>query len=329
MEILRDSKSISKPDDPRASPFKALNVDSTVDLKSIKPAFVIKTFCKRNKFKFFINVCHNPMVRLFYMFFFVKSIHFKSTISIYFKVQPPSHKLTIEILMKELDSPQSDYSHFTLPIIIKKLFWTKDNSNNPARMTFVVMNSAFYEEISKTPLIKQHVATMIENSCEEKFNFDLDRNSVILKNKKIQLPDLDKEAFGFDPKSMELSREDVNKIVIKSKVDKLFKQNNDAARLDVDQSDATSNDTNEVDDDKLGLNIVLNIQEEIVLIKIKLPQVENLEKCLHLQMNDDRVVLSNGSEMLQDFFLPFHLKYQSVKARIQKKNLLIECPVLL
>ncbi|KAH7639034.1 pih1 domain-containing protein 1-like [Dermatophagoides farinae] len=280
-------------------------ISNREQIRTKEPGFLVKTHCKRDKVKFFINVCHS------------------------FAISAP----TIQLDEKDLHDliAQENYdelSKFTIPLVLERLDTTKDKKNEMAKMTHVIINSRFYEQkIQLSEIYKNYLVYIVIDTVNAKFNVNLDNTEfVILKNRKFQLADTKHEFSkfidSFIPPNI-LNRPQIGSNDLPTRLDETL-------AIDSNQTSKMELIADDDDDDyeKLMKNLIitLDIAKEIIKIKIKLEHFG-----IRLKMNDDHVIIFDSMEnkILREFYLPIRVKPTEAKASIVSSILTIECPVIL
>ncbi|XP_027204902.2 uncharacterized protein LOC113798546 [Dermatophagoides pteronyssinus] len=279
--------------------------DGREQIRTKEPGFLVKTHCKREKSKFFINVCHSPVISAPTLLLDEKDLH--------------------DLIAQE---NYDELSKFTIPLVLERLESTKDKKNETAKMTHVIINSRFYEQkIRSSEIYKNYLVYVIIETVNAKFNIHLDNTGfVILKNRKFQLTDSKREfpkfIDSYIPPNI-LNRPSIEDDDILTRLDE---------KLTIDTNQTVghvTDDDHDSDHEKLNKNLIimLDIVKETIKIKMKLERLG-----IHLKMNDDHVIIfdsaNNNNVILREFYLPIRIRPEKAKASISSSILSIECPVV-
>lgn len=156
-----------------------------------------------------------------------------------------------------------------------------------------------------------------------KFDFKLNYSSfVILRNKLFQLPDKRSTFYRL------ITSYIPSNYMANTCSDKASHQmTDDNASITISTSNASKTTTVENFCDNVIL-ASLDVENQIVEIKIKFHGDCVTRKHLSLMLNDDHVVVKNGESHVCDFYLSIFLQHELAKAYFKNNSLFIQCPVV-
>lgn len=257
-----------------------------------KPGFCLKTKNKQNE-KVFVNICMAENV-------------------------PPPKDLSDNELIQLLES--DDPTGFRIPMSIGEPHAELDKSSKGCTVYDVVVSPQFMEKMKTSELFKTFFLTVMMEGLEQKFDTELSREWVILKNRKF-VGTLQAQNVRTQSKPFIMEMEGQSTQGSGSTVKPGLIQEVDSSREET-RSRGKEPDYRIIQEPPTG-------HPEFLVAEITLPQVK-LATSLSLDLGEDRILLQTRSNIYYlDIYLPFNIVQEDCGAQFNRKTriLTITMPV--
>lgn len=257
-----------------------------------KPGFCLKTKNKQNE-KVFVNICMAENV-------------------------PPPKDLSDNELIQLLES--DDPTGFRIPMSIGEPHAELDKSSKGCTVYDVVVSPQFMEKMKTSELFKTFFLTVMMEGLEQKFDTELSREWVILKNRKV-VGTLQAQNVRTQSKPFIMEMEGQSTQGSGSTVKPGLIQEVDSSREET-RSRGKEPDYRIIQEPPTG-------HPEFLVAEITLPQVK-LATSLSLDLGEDRILLQTRSNIYYlDIYLPFNIVQEDCGAQFNRKTriLTITMPV--
>lgn len=257
-----------------------------------KPGFCLKTKNKQNE-KVFVNICMAENV-------------------------PPPNDLSDNELIQLLES--DDPTGFRIPMSIGEPHAELDKSSKGCTVYDVVVSPQFMEKMKTSELFKTFFLTVMMEGLEQKFDTELSREWVILKNRKV-VGTLQAQNVRTQSKPFIMEMEGQSTQGSGSTVKPGLIQEVDSSREET-RSRGKEPDYRIIQEPPTG-------HPEFLVAEITLPQVK-LATSLSLDLGEDRILLQTRSNIYYlDIYLPFNIVQEDCGAQFNRKTriLTITMPV--
>lgn len=257
-----------------------------------KPGFCLKTKNKQNE-KVFVNICMAENV-------------------------PPPKDLSDNELIQLLES--DDPTGFRIPMSIGEPHAELDKSSKGCTVYDVVVSPQFMEKMKTSELFKTFFLTVMMEGLEQKFDTELSREWVILKNRKV-VGTLQAQNVRTQSKPFIMEMEGQSTQGSGSTVKPGLIQEVDSSREET-RSRGKEPDYRIIQEPPTG-------HPEFLVAEITLPQVK-LATSLSLDLGEDRILLQTRSNIYcLDIYLPFNIVQEDCGAQFNRKTriLTITMPV--
>lgn len=256
------------------------------------PGFCLKTKSKQNE-KIFANICMAETV-------------------------PPPKDLSDSDLIALLES--DDPTGFRIPMSIGEPHAEVDKSGNGCTVYDVVVNPQFMEKMKTSELFKTFFLTVMMEGLEQKYDTELSRDWVILKNRRC-VGTLQQQYVRTQSKPFIMEMEGQDSTGTVSGVKPGLIQEIDSSKED-SRSKGIEPDYRIVQEPPTG-------HPEFLVAEITLPQVK-LSSSLSLDLGEDRILLQTRSNIYYlDIYLPYFIVQEDCGAQFNRKTriLTITMPV--
>ncbi|XP_033635576.1 PIH1 domain-containing protein 1-like [Asterias rubens] len=248
-----------------------------------QPGFCIKTRNESNA-KVFINVCKSAEL-------------------------PSPNDITEEELIKILDSSEPDYR---VPLSIGEGHAEMDKTGKGCTAYDVMINTDFFEKVQKSNVFKGFLMSVVFEGLENKYNIQLERNWVQLKNRKC-LGTLGEHNIRTQSKPRILEVESLNDENQGSPQDQPKKSL-------ITEVEGMSDRVVAPEPEYIIMREPPEGHPEFLVIEIKLPGVKTA-KTLSLDLGEDRVLLHAHPNLYHmDIYLPFDVNSDEAGAQFNKDN---------
>lgn len=276
----------------QASELQGLNPDQAPSCNTVvpDPGLCIKT--RNDKEKVFINIC--------------KTDH-----------MPAPRDITKEELMALLDSESPDYR---VPMGLGEPHAELDKSGKGCTAYDVVINTTFFDKIKEDPAFQGFFFSIVFEGLESKYDMLLDRNYVILKNRKF-LGSLSEQNLRTSSKPRIQEMEPM--------AEEPEMESKPSLITEIDEEESGRGDKGP-EPEYLILREPPEGHPEFLVAEIKLPNV-NSSKTLTLDLGEDRILLHAHPSLYHlDIYLPYNLNQEDSGAQFNKDNkvLTLTLPVL-
>ncbi|XP_050393907.1 PIH1 domain-containing protein 1 isoform X2 [Patella vulgata] len=248
------------------------------------PGFCLKTKNKKGE-KFFINICKSENV-------------------------PKPDDLSDDELIKLLES--DDPTGFRIPMSIGTPHAELDKGGSGCTAYDVIVNPEFYDKMETSELFRTFFMTVMLEGVESKYDQELSRNWVILKNKKFA-GDLAEQYVRNKSNSLITEMDDSQhkkKIIEEIQHNTIERKRAPEPKFTILQEPTTGH-------------------PDFLVAEIHLPQVKT-SQTLSLDVGEDRIVLETRSNVYDlDIYLPFNIEQDECGAQFDRKTkiLTITMPV--
>ncbi|KAL3881231.1 hypothetical protein ACJMK2_027687 [Sinanodonta woodiana] len=260
-----------------------------------KPGFCVKTKNSKKE-KVFVNVCQSENV-------------------------PNAKDLTDDELLKVLDS-EDPYS-FRIPMAIGEPHVEIDKSGSGCTAYDVVVNPNFFSKIQKNELFKTFFLTVTMEGIESKYNVELSREWIILKNRKF-VGQLAEQNVRTQSKPLIVESDEGNKDILPPSLEA---QRRPPLIQEMDFKEDLKSKGRQPD-----FRILQEPPEghpEFLVAEINLPQLK-VASSLTVDIGEDRILLQTRSNTYyMDIYLPYNVIQEECGAQFNRKTrvLTITMPV--
>ncbi|KAK3608449.1 hypothetical protein CHS0354_035453 [Potamilus streckersoni] len=250
-----------------------------------KPGFCVKTKNSKQE-KVFVNVCQSENV-------------------------PNAKDLTDDELLKVLDS-EDPYS-FRIPMAIGEPHVEMDKSGGGCTAYDVVINPNFFSKIQKNELFKTFFLTVTLEGIESKYNVELSREWIILKNRKF-VGHLLEQNVRTQSKPLIMESDEGNKDILPSSE----AQRRPPLIQEMDFKEDMKSKGKQPD-----FRILQEPPEghpEFLVAEINLPQLK-VASSLTVDIGEDRILLQTRSNAYYlDIYIPYNVIQEECGAQFNRKT---------
>lgn len=255
-----------------------------------EPGFCLKTKNSKNE-KVFLNICQSS------------------------SIAPPKDigedellKLIEQQNQNELDNAAF---HFRVPMSLGEAHNELDNNANTVVVFDVCINPQFFTKISNSKLFMSFFISIVIEGLEEKYQILLDKNYVMLKNKKF-LGKIQEQYIRIKSKPI------ISEVETPANTDLNVKQSNNVNKADT-KFNTSIGETPKYRIKKIFID-ELNTKIDYLEAEIELPKVISSQS-VTLDIGQDRIVLNTRSNIYHlDIFIPFSINQDECNAKYDYKT---------